>query len=97
MHPSGLSCDLWRAHQAGSGAEFPQQMAAPNFAVVARPHWQAELAPLTSAGHAALSVLAAGEPFGAALDAAFDIDEGFDVTANLQQWLRLSLLTALHN
>jgi uncharacterized protein (UPF0276 family) len=89
--------DLWRAHQAGGEAGFPQAMAAPNFAVVARPYWQAELAPLTNASHAALGVLAAGGQFGAALDAAFDIDDEFDVTANLQQWLRLSVLTALHN
>jgi uncharacterized protein (UPF0276 family) len=89
--------DLWRAHRAGSGARFPQLMAAPNFAVVARPHWQAELAPLTRAGHAALSVVAAGDRFGAALDAAFEIDEGFDVTATLELWLQLAVLTGLHN
>ena len=87
--------DLWRAHQAGGG--FPQEMAARSFAVVARPHWQAELAPLTRAAHAALGVLAAGDQFGAALDAAFNVDEGFDIAANLEQWLRLSLLTGLHN
>jgi uncharacterized protein (UPF0276 family) len=89
--------DLWRAHQAGSGVAFPQVMAAANFALVARPHWQAELAPFTSAGHAALSMLAAGETFGAALDAAFEIDAAFDVAASLQQWLQLAVLTGLHN
>jgi uncharacterized protein len=32
---------------------------------------------------------------GDALDAAFDIDEQFDVAANLQQWLALGLLAPI--
>jgi hypothetical protein len=72
-------------------------MESPSLALVARPHWKAELAPLSQAAHAALGVLAAGEPFGAALDAAFEIDEAFDVAAHLQQWLQLAVLTALDN
>jgi hypothetical protein len=87
--------ELWRAHQPDSGVAFPAQMAAPGFAVATRPHWKAELAPLSHAAHAALAVLAAGGSFGAALDAAFDIDEQFDVAAHLRQWLDLSLFTAL--
>ena len=87
---------LWQAHQPGSGVDFPAQMAAPGFALVARPHWKAELAPLSHAAHAALCVLAAGEPFGAALDAAFEIDEAFDIAAHLQRWLQLAVLTELH-
>lgn len=87
--------DLWRAHQPGSGVDFPAGMDVPNFAMVARPHWKAELAQLSHAAHAALGVLAAGESFGAALDAAFGIDEEFDVAAHLQRWLELSVLTAL--
>jgi hypothetical protein len=86
---------LWQAHQAGSGVDFPSDMAAPDFAVVARPHWKAELVPLSQAAHAALEVLAQGGTFGAALDAAFEFDENFDVSAHLREWLELSLLTAV--
>jgi hypothetical protein len=86
---------LWQAHQAGSGVDFPSDMAAPGFAVVARPHWKAELVPLSRAAHAALEVLAQGGTFGAALDAAFEFDENFDVSAHLREWLELSLLTAV--
>jgi hypothetical protein len=86
---------LWLAHQSGSGVDFPAQMAAPSFAVVARPHWKAELAPLSQAAHAALAVLSEGGTFGAALDAAFELDDDFDVAAHLRQWLDLSLFTAI--
>jgi hypothetical protein len=82
---------------------FPGRMAAPSFAVVARPHWKAELAPLAPAEHAALTVLADldtfggtfGGTFGAALDAAFDIDAAFDVASCLARWIALSLLTGI--
>lgn len=87
---------LWQAHQAGSGVDFPAQLAVPCFAVVARPHWRAELAQVSQAAHDALTVLSAGGTFGAALDAAFELDEDFDVAAHLGQWLQLSLLTALN-
>ena len=87
---------LWQAHQPGSGVDFPQSMAAPGFALVARPHFRAEAVPLDRAAHAALAGLAAGDNFGAALDAAFDLDEDFDVAAHLQQWLQLRVLTKIH-
>jgi uncharacterized protein (UPF0276 family) len=89
---------LWQAHQgaeADSGVDFPASMAAPGFALVARPHWRAEVVPLGEAAHAALAVLAAGHCFGAALDAGFELDEDFDVATHLQQWLQLGVLTTL--
>ena len=87
---------LWQAHQPGSGVDFPASMAAPASALIARPHWKAQVEPLGAAAHAALSVLAAGDSFGAALDAAFEIDEDFDVAAQLRRWMELAILTALH-
>ena len=87
---------LWQAHQSGSGVDFPASMAVPGFALVARPHWRAEVVPLGPAAHAALGVLAAGQHFGAALDAAFELDGDFDVAAHLQQWLQLGVLTTIH-
>lgn len=85
---------LWQAHQAEAGP-FPADMHAPSFGVVARPRWKSQVAPLSRAGHAALCALAAGDTFGAALDAAFEIDGQFDVAASLRRWIDLALLVAL--
>lgn len=82
---------LWQAHQ-NPETPFPQEMNAPSYAVIARPRWKAELAPLSPAAHAALSALAAGATMGTALDAAFELDEAFDIGAHLRQWLDLGLL-----
>jgi hypothetical protein len=99
LHPAAqlLASDwavarLWLAHQPGSGVDFPSEMHAPSYALVARPQWRPVMLPLSAADHAALSVLSQGGTFGAALDAAFEINEEFDVTAALQQWLVQSLL-----
>ncbi|HAT29446.1 MAG TPA: DUF2063 domain-containing protein [Janthinobacterium sp.] len=78
---------LWRAHQEEGETEFPQHMRADSYALVARPRWKAMAYPLSKAAHAALLRLARGESFGAALDAAFEIDESFDVGAHLGQWI----------
>jgi uncharacterized protein (UPF0276 family) len=83
---------LWLAHQPGSDVAFPEEMAAPSQALVARPQWQSVVLPLDAAAHAALQILAQGGTFGAALDAAFELDEAFDVAAALQQWLAQAVL-----
>lgn len=77
---------LWLAHQPG-GPPFPEEMAQPSHALVARPRWKTEVLPLGRAGHAALQILEEGGDFGAALDAAFGLDEEFDVAAHLKGWL----------
>ncbi len=82
---------LWQAHQHPDAA-FPDDMHVPSYAVVARPHWKTELAPLSPAAHAALSALAGGATMGAALDAAFELDEAFDIGAHLRHWIELGLL-----
>jgi hypothetical protein len=99
MHPACCLFEPSGRRRAVAGAPerrrgFPARLAQPCFAVVARPHWKAELVPLGRAAHAALAVLAQGGTFGAALDAAFELDDGFDVAAHLRQWIDLSLLTA---
>ena len=86
---------LWQAHQADSGVGFPERLAAPSHGVVARPQWKTRLVPLSGAGHAALQVLGEGRDFGAALDAAFDIDDAFDVAGNLQLWLAHALIVRI--
>ncbi len=82
---------LWQAHQAG-GPDFPAQLASPSRAVIARPRWKTALHALDGASFAALSALAQGATMGAALDAAFDIDDQLDVGAYLKQWIELGLL-----
>lgn len=88
------SVQLWLAHQ-GDGAAFPEQVRAASRALVARPGWHGVAVPVTEAAHAALTVLRDGGTFGAALDAAFGLDEGFDLGANLQQWLALGIFSRL--
>ncbi|MYN08097.1 MNIO family bufferin maturase [Pseudoduganella aquatica] len=85
---------LWQAHQP-DGPPFPGLMEAPSHALIARPRWKTEVLPLSPASHAALAVLHGGGNFGAALDAAFDIDETFDVAAHLQQWLEHAVFSTI--
>jgi uncharacterized protein len=77
---------LWQAHQP-DGPPFPRQMDAASYCLVARPRWKTGVTPLPAASYAALAVLRDGGTFGAALDAAFDADEDFDMAGQLQCWL----------
>ncbi len=81
--------DLWQAHHGG---EFPAQMDVACRALSARPGWQTQLVPLAPARYAALAVLADGGTVGDALDAAFGLDDAFDVAAALAQWVGLEVL-----
>ncbi|MBA5605345.1 DUF692 family protein [Duganella sp. FT3S] len=83
---------LWLAHQPGAEQDFPAAMAQPSHAIVLRPQWQVRLLPLCPAAHAALAQLAAGATFGAALDAAFALDEDFDIGGQLGLWLEQRLI-----
>jgi uncharacterized protein (UPF0276 family) len=93
LHPASAldqgewaSAQLWLAHQPG-GPDFPATMRAGSHALITRPRWQPQLVLLTPAAYAALSRLAEGATFGDALDAAFALDENFDVGVHLRQWL----------
>lgn len=77
---------LWQAHQP-AGPAFPEVLERPGHALVWRPRFQAEVWAIGAAEMAALGRLAAGGSFGAALDAAFDLDADFDVAAHLKRWL----------
>lgn len=84
---------LWQAHQEGEWwGKFPQAMQAASHALVCRPCWKAQLLPLDGAAHAALAQLLQGQTFGAALDAAFERDEGFDLAGQLRLWLAHAVL-----
>lgn len=86
---------LWLAHQPAHGHAFPADMAVAEVGVVARLGWYAMVAPLGRGSHAALAALHAGGTFGAALDAAFAVDEQFDVAGQLQRWLELQLIVEI--
>ncbi|TQK10428.1 DUF692 family multinuclear iron-containing protein [Herbaspirillum sp. SJZ107] len=77
---------LWQAHQP-EGPAFPGELERPGHALVWRPRFQVEVWDGGAAEMAALGRLAAGGSFGAALDAAFELDENFDVAAHLKRWL----------
>ncbi|KKO62322.1 hypothetical protein VM94_04396 [Janthinobacterium sp. KBS0711] len=86
---------LWQAHQDGEGqGMFPQDMQVASYALVCRPRWKAQVLILDAAAHAALLALQQDETFGAALDAAFELDPAFDLAAHLRQWLAHAVLTA---
>ncbi|WP_028100524.1 MNIO family bufferin maturase [Pseudoduganella violaceinigra] len=80
---------LWLAHQ---GAPFPEKMNEPSRALLSRPQWTAQVTPLQAPDYIALKTLQEGKPLGAALDAAFALDEHFNVAASLQQWLQQQIL-----
>jgi uncharacterized protein (UPF0276 family) len=86
---------LWHAHQDGEGQRvFPQDMQGASHALVCRTRWKAQVLVVDAAAHAALVVLQQGQTFGAALDAAFELDPAFDLAAHLRQWLAHAVLTA---
>jgi hypothetical protein len=77
---------LWRAHQDG-GPQMPDVLRADTHALVLRARVAVAVEVIGAAEYAALACLAHGGTFGAALDAAFDVDEDFDVAAHLRRWL----------
>ncbi|UTY55945.1 DUF692 family multinuclear iron-containing protein [Massilia sp. erpn] len=102
LHPACALCaspwaivPLWLAHQPDATQAFPAQMAQASHGLVCRPQWKTQLIPLSAAQHAALQVLAQQGSFGAALDAAFELDEEFDVAGTLQQWLTHAVITKI--
>ncbi|SDC79117.1 hypothetical protein SAMN05428966_102343 [Massilia sp. PDC64] len=86
---------LWRAHQAG-GPDFPDELRAPTHALVLRPRFDVVVDTIAAAEYAALACLARGGTFGAALDAAFDVDGDFDVAAHLGRWLDGGIVVGLN-
>ncbi|QYF94099.1 DUF692 family protein [Massilia sp. PAMC28688] len=86
---------LWQAHQPGSGFDFPEQLEVASHAAVVRPRWNSAVVPVGASTHAALAQLAQHATLGEALDAAFDLDEQFDVAANFRLWIAEGMLAAL--
>jgi uncharacterized protein (UPF0276 family) len=87
--------DIWLAHQPDASCALPSDVEADAFAITARPHWKAEVVKLDAAAFALLSTLRDGGTLGAAVDAALDIDEAFDLGAFLQRCLAYRLFAAI--
>ncbi|MFK3738461.1 DUF692 family multinuclear iron-containing protein [Massilia sp. TN1-12] len=85
---------VWLAHQDGA-TDMPAALQCAGHALVRRRGWHVEVVPLAAAEHAALACLRHGGTFGQALDAAFGMDEGFDVGAALRRWLAPGCVTAI--
>jgi uncharacterized protein (UPF0276 family) len=85
---------LWRAHQP-DGLDFPHDLNLDTHALVLRPRLEVEVSVIGAPEHAALACLAGGATFGAALDAAFELDGEFDVAAHLRRWLEGGIVTAI--
>lgn len=85
---------LWRAHQEPdvSRRHFPPALERRSYCLASRTGWQVQLLELDAASHAALLVLQRGDCLGAALDAAFALDEDFALGHYLQQWLAHGVL-----
>ncbi|WP_229508135.1 hypothetical protein [Massilia sp. Dwa41.01b] len=66
-------------------------MATPGYVLVTRPRWHPSVTDIDAAAHGALAALAAGATLGDALDAAFALDEAFDLGARLREWLALGV------
>lgn len=61
------------------------------FVLIYRDNWQSQLQILSQADYAALHVLRQGQPIGTALEAALNLDAGFDIGGQLQAWFAAGL------
>ncbi len=91
LHSHWAVADLWQAHQP-DGPPWPTELRRECWMVACRPDWRAQLRTLTPGEHAALCAIAAGETFGAALDAAAATEPDFDPAHALPHWLQAGLL-----
>jgi uncharacterized protein (UPF0276 family) len=84
---------IWRAHQEDDDIGLPELWDQASHALILRPHWKAEIFPLTPANYAALRHLADGAHLGSALDAAWTVDKDFDALSHLRQWVDAGVFT----
>lgn len=87
---------IWLQHQPDFTAALHIDLTAAECCIVHRSGWRAAVLPVTAAELAFWRVAQAGEPLGAMLDAAFSLDESFDVQAALSRGFSAELVTRLH-
>lgn len=86
--------ELWHAHQPQAEC-LPQELTRHSYGIVARPGWKTGVLALSAGAHAVLSALQQNRTLGEALDAALEIDDGFDFGTELQRWLQYGILTGI--
>jgi hypothetical protein len=84
---------IWEAHQEGGRPDLVNLGAGPERALVHRPEWRVEVTALRSGDFRFLECLQAGEPLGAALEAAVSEDAGFVPHLALATWVHAGVLT----
>jgi uncharacterized protein len=87
--------EVWHAHLPEGEHAFPEDMERSNYALIARPQWKTTVLSLEPSAYAALRALQNGQTLGAALDAALEIDDGFDFGLHLQQWLQHAIFVGV--
>jgi hypothetical protein len=85
------SVAIWLAHQANTEEKSPENIRQTCYGLIHRSNWSVRLQPLGKAAWLALTVLQKGGSLGAALEAALDEDDGFDINANVQSWFASGL------
>jgi hypothetical protein len=84
---------IWEAHQEGGRPELVNLAAGPGRALVHRPDWRVEVTALRPGDFRFLECLQAGEPLGAALEAAVSEDAAFVPHLALSTWVHAGVLT----
>jgi uncharacterized protein (UPF0276 family) len=85
---------LWRSQQP-DGPALPDDVGQACRALVLRRGWEVVVEEIGAAGHAALACLLDGGTFGMALDAAFALDEEFDVGGYVRRWLESGAIVGI--
>jgi uncharacterized protein (UPF0276 family) len=92
LHASSWAMAAFWLAQQGSADVTGEPQRRPGHALVLRARWRVAVREIGAAEHAALLRLANGESFGAAFDAAFDLDEDAPIAVWLDGWLKDGVL-----
>lgn len=93
LHSAWDVVGIWQAHQT-NGPAWPEDIAQSSHCLVCRPHWRAELMPLSFGEYTALQAVTGGMALGPALEAASDADPQFDPATALPRWLQAGIFAA---
>ena len=83
---------LWEGHQPGGDPASVDLCAGPDRILVHRPGWRVEVCSLGEGDYRFLVTLGAGEPLGAALEAACAADPGFVPRIALAAWVQAGVI-----
>ena len=86
---------IWRAHQPDSGVNLPDDLDAPECALVVRPRWRVDVVIASEAELCALAALREDAALEQAIVAALAADAAFDLPEMLVRWLDLGVIVAM--